>query len=258
MNQKKSEKDTVTKEYKTKIKEEDSLFMENIGLETRLSALHDLAYADYRSFIGEKDTWLDYITLHRIWYYLFCSPIGLIMLLFILIDISPVLYKMMLADGRYDNYLHQEKLLAQDRIRLKLAEMLKGLNDSDLKNVAPFIIGDIYEKMSEESVLFKTEEELRKQLENDVSGQQKITWKERIFGKKLKRLPSLIVLETKKTPMQAEVEKVNMEIFTEVLGLKRDIVIASYRRWYKTQHDAIIGDPIDDEFAGKEPFDKSK
>ena len=40
--------------------------------------------------------------------------------------------------------------------------------------------------------------------------------------------------------------------------MKRRIILATYRRWYKTQHDAIIGDPADDDNRGKEPFEEAE
>ena len=120
-----------------------NLYSKNAGLYMNLHALHAIATKDYQSWTWCGET-IDTI-LHAWWWYLFNSAICLIMLLFILIDISPVLYKMMLADGKYDNYLHQEKLLAQDKIRLSLSKMLRKLDDSELKRVAPFIMGDIYE-----------------------------------------------------------------------------------------------------------------
>ena len=200
--------------------------------------------------------------LHAWWWYLFNSAIGLIMLLFILIDISPVLYKMMLADGKYDNYLHQEKLLAQDKIRLSLSKMLKKLNESELKRVAPFIMGDIYEKMAGDSYVFKTQEEFIK----EVKQQKDTGWWWRIwplsffrwlFYKEQDR-PSapVIVLDLKeKSRNQKEVDRVNEELFDKVLDMKKRIIKASYERWYKTQHDCIICDDVDDENKGQEPFD---
>lgn len=240
----------------------DSVFLSRLGLKTRLEALHEIAMEGYTPYQGETDTWLDYITLHRMWYYLFFSAIGLIMLLFILIDISPVLYKMMLADGKYDNYLHQEKLLAQDKIRLNLSKMLKKLNESELKRVAPFIMGDIYEKMAGDSYVFKTQEEFIK----EVKQQKDTGWWWRIwplsffrwlFYKEQDR-PSapVIVLDLKeKSRNQKEVDRVNEELFDKVLDMKKRIIKASYERWYKTQHDCIICDDVDDENKGQEPFD---
>ena len=200
-----------------------------------------------------KNGFIDYVTLHPIWYYLLCSPIGLIMLLFILIDISPVLYKMMLADGKYDNYMHQDKLLAQDKIRLSLAKMLRNLNDSELKRVAPFVMGDIYEKMAGDSYVYKSEEDFQR----EQSAQKKICWLWRIWPfsmlrwlfwkEKDKPSAPIIVMtpkdENQKTPTEKyqstnerRLLKVNEQVFNEVLDMKRRLIVASYRRWYKTQH----------------------
>lgn len=214
------------------------------GLKRKLAILHDLAMDDYKPFNNEEEnTWLDYITLHPLWYYLLFSPIGLIMLLFILIDISPVLYKMMLADGKYDNYMHQDKLLAQDKIRLSLAKMLKHLNDSELKRVAPFVMGDIYEKMAGDSFIYKTEEEYQ----NEHLAQKPIHWAWRIWPLSMLRWmfwkeedkPSapVIVMEDKRVSKNEEtLHEVNDKVFNEVLDMKRRLILASYRRWYKTQY----------------------
>ncbi len=214
------------------------------GLKRKLAILHDLAMDDYKPFNNEEEnTWLDYITLHPLWYYLLFSPIGLIMLLFILIDISPVLYKMMLADGKYDNYMHQDKLLAQDEIRLSLAKMLKHLNDSELKRVAPFVMGDIYEKMAGDSFIYKTEEEYQ----NEHLAQKPIHWVWRIWPFSMLRWmfwkeeekPSapVIVMEDKRVSKNEEtLRDVNNKVFEEVLDMKKRLILASYRRWYKTQH----------------------
>lgn len=213
------------------------------GLNRQLDVLHDLAMEEYEPYNREENTWLDYITLHPLWYYLLFSPIGLIMLLFILIDISPVLYKMMLADGKYDNYMHQDKLLAQDKIRLSLAKMLKHLNDSELKRVAPFVMGDIYEKMAGDSFIYKTEEEYQ----NEHLAQKPIHWAWRIWPLSMLRWmfwkeeekPSapVIVMEDKRVSKNEEtLREVNDKVFDEVLDMKRRLILASYRRWYKTQY----------------------
>lgn len=256
------------------------------GLFAHLEALHAIATKDYKPWwistneIDEviienghpKGNFWDTI-LHSWWWYLLNSAIGLIMLLFILIDISPVLYKMMLADGRYDNYLHQEKLLAQDKIRLSLANMLKGLDDSELKRVAPFVMGDIYSKMAGESFVYKTEEEFKEEIANQ-EGKSKIwriwpfTWIRAIFWKEDENPSAPVIIFEKKNrkDMSPEEQKhddnirhlnnVNQEVFNEVLDMKKRIILASYRRWYKTQHDCIICDPVNDENKGKEPFEE--
>lgn len=214
------------------------------ALLSRLSVLHDLAMEGYEPYNGgEQNTFIDVITLHPVWYYLLFSPIGLIMLLFILIDISPVLYKMMLADGKYDNYMHQDKLLAQDKIRLSLAKMLKNLNDSELKRVAPFVMGDIYEKMAGDTFIYKTEEEYQ----NEHLAQKPIHWAWRIWPLSMLRWifwkeeekPSapVIVMEDKRVSKNEEtLREVNDKVFDEVLDMKKRLILASYRRWYKTQY----------------------
>lgn len=264
------------------------------GLYANLHALHAIAMKDYQPWEWCGPT-VDTI-VHAWWWYLFNTAIGLIMLLFILIDISPVLYKMMLADGRYDNYLHQEKLLAQDKIRLSLSNMLKKLNESELKRVAPYIMGDVYEKMAGDSYIYKTEQEYKDELKksnrrdlseyinkyrNESNGKENINayifkhvrcynffhfdmwriwpfsmlrwllWKE----EEKPSAPVIVLNEKETTPNQQAVIKANEDVFNEVLEMKKKIILASYRRWYKTQHDCIICDDVDDENKGRKPFD---
>ena len=240
----KVERTKVDNHYNEIISQKDSVFLSQIGLKTKLEALHDIAMREYEPYNGgEKNTFIDVITLHPIWYYLLFSPIGLIMLLFILIDISPVLYKMMLADGKYDNYMHQDKLLAQDKIRLSLAKMLRNLNDSELKRVAPFVMGDIYEKMAGDSYIYKTEEEYKAEFEAQkdihpiwrlwpLSMLRWLFWKE-----ESKPSAPVVVMEDKRVSKnEALLSDVNDKVFEEVLDMKRRLIVASYRRWYKTQH----------------------
>lgn len=231
----------IRNEYNLNIqKTELEKFANGTGLAKRLKALHSIPD-------GQVAVWL-------------------IMLLFILIDVSPVLYKMMLADGRYDNYLHQEKLLAQDRIRLSLAKMLKGLDESELKRVAPFVMGGIYGKMAGDSFVFKTEEEFKKEIE-DQKGTPwyrrlwPVSWIVGLFWKKEKQheVPVIVFSKKEKTENQrkiySDLDIANQKVFEEVLDMKKRIILASYRRWYKTQHDSIIGDDVNDENKGRDPFD---
>lgn len=254
------------------------------GLSRQLSTLHGIALngreIDFNWWFGQKELcWkstrqiflsilncilspIEFVIWLLIYIstFLFTSAIGLIMLLFILIDISPVLYKMMLADGKYDNYLHQEKLLAQDKIRLSLSKMLKKLDDSELKRVAPFIMGDIYEKMAGDSYVFKTEEEFKLELKNYESvSRWKRLWPISWFYKDRKPTAPVIILNPK-APSEQEVRinDVNKEVFEEVLDMKRRIIVASYRRWYKRQHDNILGDRVDDTNAGREAFEETR
>lgn len=193
-------------------------YAERCGLYDKLEAMHTIAMQGYTPFIGKENTWIDYITLHALWHYLFFSAIGLIMLLFILIDISPVLYKMMLADGVYDNYLHQEKLLKQDKIRLSLARMLRKIDKGELKALSPFIMGKFYRKLSKFSI---TEDGKFEGVEKDYK--QSIEW-----GKNVDQL-------------QKEVEAENKKIFETVLDYKRRIILSSYAAWYRDMRDAMIG-----------------
>ena len=260
-----------TQELRQKLARTDSLLLKNYidsidvevgkkGLYANLSALHAIAIKDYQSWEWCGPTF-DTL-LHAWWWYLFNSAIGLIMLLFILIDISPVLYKMMLADGNYDNYLHQEKLLAQDKIRLSLSKMLQKLDDSELKRVAPFIMGDIYEKMAGDSYVFKTEDEFKDEM-SQYNEKHKIwklwplSWLRWLFWKEEDHpsAPVIILDKKEKSEQQDRINEVNNAVFEEVLDMKRRIILASYRRWYKRQHDNILGDRVDDENTGRPSFE---
>lgn len=206
---------------KTKLNEQycsDSIINKaifNKGLNDRLSKLHDIAKKGYVSWDWCGET-LDTL-IHTWWWYLFNSAVGLIMLLFILIDISPVLYKMMLADGVYDNYLHQEKLLAQDKIRLSLARMLRNIEKGELKSLSPFIMGKIYRKLMKYS--YSSDGKYKGE---DKDYKNHIKW-ENVGG------------------LNDDIKKVNKEVFDIVLDYKKRIVLASYSAWYRDMMDAMIG-----------------
>lgn len=161
--------------------------------------------------------------LHAWWWYLFNSAIGLIMFLFILIDISPVLYKMMLADGVYDNYLHQEKLLAQDKIRLSLARMLRNIEKGELKSLSPFIMGKIYRKLMKYSYT----------TDGKYNGETK-DYKKHIEWENAGGLND-------------DIKAANKKVFDIVLDYKKRIILASYSAWYRDMRDAMIGKKDDAE-----------
>ncbi len=157
-----------------------------------------------------------YNAIYYILYYLFATPIGLIMLLFILIDVSPVLYKMMLTDGVYDNYLNQEKELRLQKIRLNASRMKKGIEKSKLKDLSSFIIGDMYKSMAPAN---DVKDDKSKESQNEqVSDTDKDT--EATRPHKPKSLDEQITDE-------------NEKIFNTVLGLKKRIILDSYQSWYR-------------------------
>jgi len=164
----------------------------------------------------------NYELIHYILYFL-TTPIGLIMLLFILIDISPVLYKMMLADGVYDKYLQQEKLLAQDTIRLNNAQMLRQIEKGELKSVSPFIMGDIYKELKGSAISGK-----------DSSCNEHIAWANGDSGYNLEK----------------DIEDNNKRVFDIVLDYKKRIILASYAAWYRDMRDSMIGKK--DDLSGAE------
>lgn len=221
-----------TKKKRDELAKTDSVFLSRYlennddkindkGLYSNLHALHSIAMNGYHHWTWCGET-LDTI-LHAWWWYLFNSAIGLIMLLFILIDISPVLYKMMLADGVYDNYLHQEKLLAQDKIRLSLARMLRNIEKGELKSLSPFIMGKIYRKLMK----FSASKDGKYNGE-DKDYKQHINW-ENAGG------------------LNTRISETNKEVFETVLDYKRRIVLASYAAWYRDMRDAMIGAKDDED-----------
>ncbi|MCQ2306685.1 MAG: DUF4407 domain-containing protein [Bacteroidales bacterium] len=164
----------------------------------------------------------NYELFHYLIYYL-TTPIGLIMLLFILIDISPVLYKMMLADGVYDKYLQQEKALVQEKIRLNNAQMLRTVEKGELRSVSPFIMGDVYEDLLNSASDSKNEDDI-------PARNRHINWSE---GDAAYNLDKRIADD-------------NMKVFNAVLDFKKRVVLASYAAWYRDMRDAMIGKKDDD------------
>lgn len=123
-------------------------------------------------------------------FYFITSPVGLIMLFFIIIDVSPVFYKMMVADGIYDKILHKEKKIVEDRIRLDLVKTLYKIDNSDVSEMSAFIFGDSYQKMkvrkSEYEKLFDSKEEQTKDIvdlyeENEEIRKQVIEQKKNVI-----------------------------------------------------------------------------
>lgn len=199
----------------------------NKGLNDRLAKLHEIAMKDYQVWEPTNNTSLNDALdpiIHAWWWYLFNSAVGLIMLLFILIDISPVLYKMMLADGVYDNYLHQEKLLAQDKIRLSLARMLRNIEKGELKSLSPFIMGKIYRKLMK----YSTSKGSLYEGKDDKDYKRHIQW-ENVGG------------------LNDDIKKTNKEVFDVVLDYKKRIILASYAAWYRDMRDAMIGKKDDED-----------
>lgn len=146
-------------------------------------------------------------------YYIF-SSVGMIMMLFILIDVSPVFYKMMLADGQYEQYLHKEKSITQDLVRLNFAKSIAKVNESEIGRLAPLIFSKPFEKIKEILQGSKKKESLEwtvDENDNDI------------------RIASQTIRES------------NEEVFATVLRMKKAIIEASYQAWYRDMRDAIIG-----------------
>lgn len=146
-------------------------------------------------------------------YYIF-SSVGMIMMLFILIDVSPVFYKMMLADGQYEQYLHKEKSITQDLVRLNFAKSIAKVNESEIGRLAPLIFSKPFDKI--------------KEILQGSKRKNSLEWIEGENGEDI-RIASQTIRES------------NEEVFTTVLGMKKAIIEASYQAWYRDMRDAIIG-----------------
>lgn len=170
------------------------------------------------------------ILYYILWY--ITTPIGLIMLLFILIDVSPVFYKMMLADGKYDKILHQDKLLEQDLIRLQVAKSLHKINESELSNLSPFIFGSTYDKVKEML-------EKKIEYEKDEKGNIKVNKNGNPIVKK-----AFDFYEP--GGRRSDVAAKNKKLFEEVLDMKYRIAWASYAAWYRDMRDHILGKKDDE------------
>lgn len=75
------------------------------------------------------------------------TPVGMIMMLFVIIDVSPVFYRMMVADGTYDKLVKEEKRITEDRIRLDVVKSEYMVEHSDYQIMTAFIFGNTYDKM---------------------------------------------------------------------------------------------------------------
>lgn len=146
-------------------------------------------------------------------YYIF-SSVGMIMMLFILIDVSPVFYKMMLADGQYEQYLHKEKSITQDLVRLNFAKSIAKVNESEIGRLAPLIFSKPFDKI--------------KEILQGSKQKNSLEWMKDENGDDI-RIASQTIRES------------NEEVFTTVLGMKKAIIEASYQAWYRDMRDAIIG-----------------
>lgn len=154
-------------------------------------------------------------------YYIF-SAVGMIMMLFILIDVSPVFYKMMLADGQYEQLMHKEKEVTQDLIRLNFAQSIAQVNNSEVGKLAPMIFSKPWEKIK--SILSKTTDSEKPEL---------------AFGE---------------SEYTEEINEENKQLFDEVLSMKRALILAAYQAWYRDMRDTMLGihkgqapDPEDDD-----------
>ena len=161
-------------------------------------------------------------SIHYLFYYL-TTPIGLIMFLFILIDVSPVFYKMMLADGRYDKILNQDKRIEEDLIRVRVAKTLQKVNESELSSLSPFIFGNTYDK-------------IKKLLAEKVNKDRK----------------AVDLYDPNDEESQAIHEK-NRELFEKVLGMKYRIAYASYAAWYRNMYDLKLGYSDTEEGVADDP-----
>jgi hypothetical protein len=151
-------------------------------------------------------------------YYLF-SAVGLIMMLFIIIDVSPVFYKMMLADGQYEQYLHKEKSVTQDLIRLDFAGAIAKVNSSEVAKLAPMIFSKPWKKVK--AVL-----KAMTKMHEDVNRGEGTKKPELSYGTNV---------------LEEAIDKKNKEIFDHVLQMKQSLIMAAYQAWYRDMRDCLIG-----------------
>ncbi len=161
-------------------------------------------------------------------YYIF-TAVGMIMMLFILIDVSPVFYKMMLADGQYEQYLHKEKSITQDLVRLNFAKSIAKVNESEIGRLAPLIFSRPFKKIKK--ILSKA----------DNVQKEELGW--------IVRDRNGDIIETAYESIRIE----NRNVFDTVLGMKKAIIEASYQAWYRDMRDAIIGMHNPKEEGGDNP-----
>lgn len=157
-------------------------------------------------------------TWHQLLTFLF-TPVGLIMLLFILIDVSPVFYKMMLADGEYDKMHYQDKMIEQDFIRLQVAKAMYKVNESELSKLTPFIFGKTFDKAKDlmtRGPLITSRDDQNEGENGKADGSSMSAIGEEIKGK-------------------------NKQLFEEVLDMKYRIAYAAYAAWYRDMRDHILG-----------------
>lgn len=164
------------------------------------------------------------ILFHALPYFIF-SVVGMIMMLFILIDVSPVFYKMMLADGVYDKLLHKEKLLAEDAIRLNAAKAYANVTNSEIGRLAPFVFGKTSEKLKRflgRKITLKSDE-VECEDDNKCKGEGKpeLSWDSNYYTE--------------------VIDGQNRETFDYVLSLKKRLVEAAYLAWYRDSRDSILG-----------------
>lgn len=120
----------------------------------------------------------------------------------------------MLADGQYEQYLHKEKSITQDLVRLNFAKSIAKVNESEIGRLAPLIFSKPFEKIKEILQGSKQKESLE--------------WTEDENGEHIR-----ISNQT--------IRKSNEEVFNTVLAMKKAIIEASYQAWYRDMRDAIIG-----------------
>lgn len=162
------------------------------------------------------------------------SAVGMIMMLFILIDVSPVFYKMMLADGIYDKLLHKDKLLTQDAMRLDAAKAYAKVNDSEVGRLAPFIFGKTAEKIED----FLNHPTLKSADAEGENGKPELGYGTNSYTE--------------------DINRNNKEVFNYVLNLKKRLVQAAYLAWYREMRDVRIGanrqhDPIQEDVVKEFP-----
>lgn len=178
-------------------------------------------------------------TWHQLLTFLF-TPVGLIMLLFILIDVSPVFYKMMLADGEYDKMHYQDKMIEQDFIRLQVAKAMYKVNESELSKLSPFIFGKTFDKA--ERLMEKVHDDANEYHDEKLTTSSKSTSNE-----------TKSVDDSSMSALGEKIKGKNKELFEKVLDMKYRIAYAAYAAWYRDMRDYIMGKKDDAKGATIKP-----
>ncbi len=184
----------------------DTLFDE--GLMRRIHILHRVAMrGDAEDDAKNDNTSLPWWSFPIVFLRFISSAVGLIMLFFILLDISPVLYKMMAVDGEYEQHLKDEKQIVGERVRWEMTKELYKIENSDMAEMSAFVFGGVYDDMIKTSKKFN-EKIFKRQEKHDENEDDTLT-------------------------------SANERLRQNVIKLKEDLIKMSYDTWYQMMEKRI-------------------